>query len=192
MECNMKKLVAMTALSLCFSAAFADSKNIDIHQLFRNNSFQVEAQSSDLNTDKKLSDIDWDFKFSLKTDFNGFVYSLINAEKFSHDYGYGLKVGLQDPLDSVTPYSEITYNHLNSNQKMISSQQFDYDAGIKINRFSRLSPFLEADDFLDSKKWYIKAGAQFNVDNRFYLVGDYSFRSKTTGSQLGLGAGVAF
>ncbi|NIT58782.1 MAG: hypothetical protein GWN00_21940 [Aliifodinibius sp.] len=188
----MKKLIAMTALSLCFSSAFADSQNVDVHQLFSKNSFQIEAQSSDLNTDKKLSDIDWDFKLSLKTEYNGFVYSFLNFSKFSNDYAYGATVGLQDPFDSVTPYSEITYNHLNSNNKMLSSQQFDYDTGIKINHFSRLSPFLEADDFLDSSRWYIKTGAQFNVDNRFYLIGDYAFPSKTTGSQLGLGIGVAF
>ena len=69
----------------------------------------------------------------------------------SNDYSYGATVGVQDPFSTFTPYSEISYNHQNTSKKLLTSDQFDYGTGVKLNYFSRLSPFLEANDFLDSK-----------------------------------------
>lgn len=187
----MKKLIAMTALCFCFSSALADTP-AQVQKFFKSNSLQLEAQSSDLNTDTKLSDVDWNFKFTLNTAYNDYVYSKIDVVKMSNDYSYGATVGVQDPFASFTPYSEISYNHQNTSKKLLTSDQFDYGTGVKLNYFSRLSPFLEANDFLDADRWFVKTGLQFKVDDRFSLIGDFSFPSKLHGSRCGLGIGVAF
>ena len=189
----MKKFIAMTAIIVSVSA-FADTPVPTEHHYFKNNSLQLEMQSQDLNiAEQRINDIKWDFKLSGKTHFNDNLYSIVNVVmQDGNNINYGVTAGICNPYQSLTPYAEISYDHSYKDLTTLSSKQLNYDTGVALNYFSRVSPYVEADDYVDPQKWFVKTGVKFNIDSKFYVLADYAFPSKTTGNKLGFGAGIQF
>ena len=187
----MKKLLALTALFLSFSA-YADTPTH--HSYFNNNSVQLELNTTNIDLDDTpFKDIDWDFTFSLKTHLTNNLYSSVNVVKYDKDkFGYGATLGIQDPYWDLIPYSEVGYEHSYTDVKTISGKQLSYDTGVKLDTFYGIIPYVEADDYLDADRWYIKTGLRCNIGQHFYMIADYSFPSKTESNSLGVGAGFQF
>ena len=184
----MKKLLFISALCLSMTAHAELPKSV---HYFKNNTVQVESDTMNLDVNNKLSDMDFDFKVSMTTHFNNNFYSTVSVTKYEKDQvGYGAVIGVEEPYKDVTAYSEVTYNHDYTDVKNLSDKQFNYDSGVRLNILSSLSPYIECDDYADSDLFFLKAGLRYTINKKFFLVADYSFKSKVTGNKVGLGMGL--
>jgi len=190
---TMKTLLTLTALFLCTSALAAIPPVSECNHYLKGSSFDFEVLSDGNLSTQSLKELDLDFKGTFTAHINTYSYATVDLVKLTKDHwGYGATVGVQDTYQHFTPYGEVHYSHNYTQAKNVSDQNFDYNTGIKLAYFTHLTPFIEADDFVNSNRWFVKTGVKYKLNDRYYLLADYSSPSHIIGAKVGFGGGVQF
>jgi len=191
----MKNLFTITALTFSLFTVNALAHTEDKAEVKRHIKYDLSVVGLTLDglRNKTIKDLDWGIKSELKAHVDTTFYGTVNVIKYEgNDFGYGASIGAHHAMGSFSPFGELTYNHKPSDAKNISREQTGYDLGVSSLYFKRFTPYAEYVDFADNDRSFVKVGAKYQVNDRYFLLTDFSFPSKTDGESADLGGGITF
>lgn len=192
----MKKYLPAIMAVVCSSAMAAQAPLPQPVHEFKRNRVELSVVSiSDSFSQTPLSEIEWGLKGYFQLQLTRLVYGAVNVEKLNYNhFNYGATVGGSRPVyhNEFKPYAEVYYEYHSGEDKNLTSKNLGYDVGCYSNYFKNFNPFVEMDNFAERDKFYVKTGALYNLNEKFFIKGDYSFPSKVEGTSGELGVGLVF
>ncbi len=122
-----------------------------------------------------ISALDFGYQFELQYNLPSGLYVSASTTRYDHGrWGIGSTLGLAHKIGIVSPYAEINYNHVPTNNRRWLSL-IGYDVGANIQIWQSIAPFIEVDNFFQHNKEAMQVGLGISLTPQWTLSGAYAW-----------------